>query len=87
MQLRGDPDAEAFGEWLLQVGHGQNSNENEEFEIPQEMQSPNVECLKNFIYPDIESSPPPLPLEYFLSQIILAPQNFDVNNMNKILLD
>ena len=86
MRLQGDSDAESFGEWLLEVGHGQNSDENGEIEIPQEMRSNDMEDLKDFIYPHINSSPPP-PAEYFLNRMILAPRNLDVNDMNEALLN
>ena len=84
MWLRGDSDAETFGEWLLEVGHGPNSDKNGEIEIPQEMRFDDIEDLKKFIYPGIASCPPP-PAEYFLNQMILAPRNFDVNDMNESL--
>ena len=34
MWLRDNPEAEEFREWLLQIGHGQNSDENGKIEIP-----------------------------------------------------
>ena len=86
MRLRDDPDAEQFAAWLLQIGCGENSDENGKVEIPQEMHLNDIESLMNFIYPDLNSSSPPPP-EYFLNHIILAPQNFDVNSVNETLLD
>ena len=37
MRLRDDPDAEEFGKWLLQIGHGQNLDKNIKITIPQEL--------------------------------------------------
>src|SRR6266446_5433043 len=50
------------------------------------MQSNDIESLMNFIYPHVDSSPSPPP-EYFLNQMILAPCNTDVNDVNNKLLD
>jgi PIF1-like helicase len=50
------------------------------------MHSDNIESLINFIYPDLNSCPPPPP-EYFLNCMILAPRNTDINSINKIILD
>ena len=85
MRLRNDPDADAFGTWLLDVGHGRNSDNNGDIDIPKDMLSANIEILMNFIYPNIDSSPPPSP-HYFLNRMILAPRNFDVNDINDSLL-
>ena len=66
MRLQNDPDAKAFGEWLSHshIGHSQNSDENSEIEIPQDMHSPDIQSLMKFIYPHIDSFPPPP--DYFL---------------------
>lgn len=86
MRLRDDPDAEQFAAWLLQIGCGENSDENHKVEIPQEMRTNNIESLMNFVYPDLDASPPPPP-EYFLNRMILAPRNTNVNSVNETLLD
>jgi hypothetical protein len=86
MRLRDDPDAEQFAAWLLQIGCGENSDENGKVEIPQEMRSNDIESLMNFVYPDLNSSSSPPP-EYFLNRMILAPRNTDVNSVNETLLD
>jgi PIF1-like helicase/DNA helicase Pif1-like protein len=86
MRLRHDPQAEEFAEWLLDIGHGRNSDENGEIQIPQNMCCNNIESLMNFVYPNLNSSPPPPP-DYFLNQLILAPLNSDVNAVNEALLD
>jgi hypothetical protein len=86
MRLRDDCDAEAFAEWLLKIGEGDNCDDNDEVEVPGDMRSPDMESLMNFVYPNLERSPPPPP-NYFSQRIILAPRNSDVNNVNEILLD
>ena len=86
MRLRDDPDAEQFAAWLLQIGCGENSDENGKVEIPQEMRTNDIESLMNFVYPNLDSSSPPPP-EYFLNRMILAPRNTDVNAVNETLLD
>jgi hypothetical protein len=86
MRLRNDPDAEEFGKWLLQIGHGQNSDDTNNILIPHDIRSKDIDSLMNFIYPDLHSCPPPPP-EYFLNRMILAPRNSDVNDVNDALLD
>ena len=86
MCLQNDPDAEEFGRWLLQIGHGHNSDENNKIEIPQAIRSENIESLINFVYPNLNSDPPPPP-DYFLNRMILAPRNSDVDDVNETLLD
>ena len=81
-----NPNAEKFAAWLLQIGCGENSDENGKVAIPQEMCSNDIESLMNFIYPDLDSSSLPLP-EYFLNHMILALQNTDINSVNETLLD
>ena len=66
MWLRDDLEVEEFGEWLLQIGHGQNSDKNSKIEIPQDICSDNIESLMNFIYPNLDSTSLPPP-EYFLN--------------------
>jgi hypothetical protein len=86
MRLRDDPDADDFGKWLLQIGHGQNSDDNNEIVIPQDIRSKDLDSLMNFIYPNLHSCPAPPP-QYFLNRMILAPRNSDVNDINDALLD
>jgi hypothetical protein len=86
MRLQDDPQAEDFARWLLEIGHGCNSDENGEIEIPQDMRTNDVETLMNFVYPNLDSVPPPPP-EYFLNRMILAPRNSDVDAVNETLLD
>jgi ATP-dependent exoDNAse (exonuclease V) alpha subunit len=86
MRLRDDPEAEEFGKWLLDVGHGRNSDENNKINISQEIRSKDIESLKNFVYPNLDSVPPPQ-ADYFLNRMILSPRNCDVDDINETLLD
>jgi len=74
MRLREDPEAEEFSKWLLDVGHGRNSNENGKIRIPNDMLVRNAHELIDSIYPGIDSQASPSP-EYFLNRMILAPRN------------
>ena len=89
MWLRDDPEADSFSKWLLKIGHGENIDENNEVEIPSDMRTTDTNSLMHFVYPNLElsSQANPPPANYFLQQIILAPQNSNVNVTNEILLD
>ena len=86
MRLRGDPNAAEFSQWLLDVGHGRNSNENGKVLIPNEMLVNDANDLVNSIYPGIDLPQPPSP-EYFLDRMILAPRNLDVSDVNNAILN
>ena len=89
MRLRNDPDAESFSKWLLMIGHGENTDDNNEVEIPLDMRTPDITSLIHFVYPNLELSSParPPPPDYFYQRIILAPRNSNVNDTNESLLD
>jgi hypothetical protein len=78
-------DAQVFAQWLLEVGHGQNMNTNSQVRFPDHMQVDNSDSLIASIYPGIDSIPP-LPPDYFLNRMILAPRNADVGDMNQKIL-
>ena len=50
------------------------------------MQAESANSLIASIYPAIDTTPPPPP-EYFLNQMILAPWNIDVGEINQAILD
>jgi hypothetical protein len=68
------------------IGRGENSDDTNKIEIPKDIRSNDITSLMNFIYPDLQSSPPPPP-DYFLNRMILAPRNSDVSDVNDTLLD
>ena len=73
MRLQHSPEDATFSQWLLDVGHGRNIDENEMIEIPPSMVTFNEDELINKIYTDIENLtflPPNI--DYFLDRAILA---------------
>ncbi|KAJ6462016.1 hypothetical protein C8R47DRAFT_993199, partial [Mycena vitilis] len=50
------------------------------------MECASSDALIDFIYPGINSLPPPPP-EYFMNRMILAPRNADVSEINGTVLD
>jgi len=86
MRLQRDPEGEEFSRWLLDVGHGQNSDERGKVLIPADMLVQDAASLIDFVYPGIDSPEPPPP-DYFLNQMILAPRNADVSDINDTILD
>ena len=85
MRLVGDPSAQEFSFWLLDIGHGHGCGEDGTILLLQQMVSPDLDAFVAEIYPDIGSNPPP-PAEYFLNRTILAPRNSDVDDLNNKLL-
>ena len=79
MRLQNSPEDAEFLQWLLDVGHGRNLDENSKINIPPSMVTFDEDELINRIYAGIENitSIPP-PLNYFLDHAILAPRNVDV---------
>ncbi|KAJ3502532.1 hypothetical protein NLJ89_g8846 [Agrocybe chaxingu] len=71
-----------FAEMLLDIGHGQGVSEDGNINLPEEMIAASANDLIDFIYPDVGTNPPP-PHDYFLNQMILAPRNSDVCNINE----
>ena len=61
-------------------------NTNSQIRFPDHMQVDNSESLTTSIYPGIDSIPPPPP-DYFLNQMILAPRNADVGDINQKILE
>jgi PIF1-like helicase len=49
------------------------------------METESVSSLIDFIYPSVNSNPPPLS-DYFLCGMILAPRNGDVDSINEEVL-
>ena len=87
MRLRQDgQDALDFAQWLLDVGHGRNHVNENKVQFPDYMRMESADSLIASIYPAIDTTPPPPP-EYFLNQMILAPRNIDVGEINQEILD
>ena len=78
-------DALDFTQWLLDVGHGHNHINENKVQFPDYMQAESADSLIASIYPAIDTTPPP-PHKYFLNQMILAPRNIDVDEINQEIL-
>ena len=87
MRLQHSPKDASFSRWLLEVGHGQNIDENGRIDIPQLMITLSEDELINKVYGDISTiSLTPPPVDYFLDHAILAPRNIDVQETNEKIL-
>ena len=87
MRLQNSPEEAEFAQWLLDVGHGRNIDQDSKVNIPPSMITFNEDELINRVYTDIENieiNPPPL--NYFLDHAILAPRNVDVRDTNEKIL-
>ena len=85
MRVASDPNAREFSSWLLDIGHGRGRTTDETICLPQEMATSDSETFINQVYPGIGSIPHP-PGDYFLDQMILAPRNSDVGDLNGHIL-
>ena len=86
MRLQSPEDIH-FSQWLLDVGHGRNLDNESKIELPHSIVTYDEDDLINKIYDGIEHieiTPPPL--DYFLDRAILAPRNIDVETTNEKLL-
>jgi hypothetical protein len=79
---RADPDSQHFASWLLDVGHGRNMAANSSICFPASMRVADEDSLIQSIYPGVDCEPP-LPPDYFLNRMILAPRNSDVHMLNQ----
>lgn len=86
MRLGRQDDDRHFSEWLINLGHGRLMAEDNTIEIAPDMISNSPNDLIDFIYPRVNSHPPPPP-EYFQHRMILAPRNDDVSDINQDVLD
>ena len=87
MRLELDETAQPFAQWLLDVGHGQETAEDTTIRLPNYMKVNDINSLIDFIYDDISSDNcPPPPPEYFLDRAILAARNDHVNEINTQVL-
>lgn len=80
-----DNESWIFAQWLLNTGHGRNTDADGTIYLPAHMHCSSSEALMDFIYPSIEQEGVPPP-SYFLKQIILAAWNSDVDKSNAVVL-
>lgn len=78
-----------FAKWLLDVGHGQNSDEAGFVQLPNSMRcGSTIQHLINAIYPGIQNIDPASNNDqYFQERTILSARNDDVDEVNKLILD
>lgn len=79
-----------FAQWLLDLGHGRNTNAAQNIELPKVMKLPSntVESMINTVYPGISTIPADHEQDkYFLERTILSARNDDVDELNQMLLD
>jgi hypothetical protein len=87
MRLNNDPDSQVFAQWLLDVGHGRNSDADSMVTIPDTMITHDLSTLIEAIYNGLsDNSNGPPPPDYFAHRTILAPRNGDVDIINKEVL-
>jgi hypothetical protein len=84
LETGGEDDRE-FASWLLDIGHGRHIREDGTISLRNGMECDSSSSLIDFVYPGINSTPPPPP-EYFLNRMILAPRNADVSEINEMVL-
>jgi PIF1-like helicase/Helicase len=87
MRLQQSPEDVKFSEWLLDVGHGRDIDDDGKILLPPSIVTFDEDELINKIYDGIDHiqlTPPPI--DYFLDHAILAPRNVDVQVTNEKLL-
>jgi hypothetical protein len=73
MRLQRSLDDIIYSQWLLDVGHGRNIDDDGNINIPKSMLCSNEEDLIDKIYGDITTIPlSPSPADYFLNHAILT---------------
>lgn len=85
MRLSQTVQDQEFAQWLLDVGHGRNIDDESNVNIPEDMICDTPTDLIDFIYPNVHCRPTPPP-DYFSQRMILAPRNADVSNINMEVL-
>ena len=86
MRLRHSPEDTLFAQWLLDIGHGRNIDDDSKVQLPQHMITHDENELIHSIYGDIANQGLPPSPEYFLHHAILAPRNVDVQETNAKIL-
>ncbi len=89
MRLEGSQDAEAFAQWLLDVGHGRGSDERSRVKLPHTIcDVQTLDDIITFVYAEIDSRNGhsiPLPT-YLLDRMILSARNEDASQINEEVL-
>jgi len=85
--MRLDEASHSFAEWLLDIGHGRNSDALDgHVVLPEDMLTTDIDTLIAKIYGSIEHEQHIPPPQYFSDRMILAARNGDVDEINKTVL-
>jgi hypothetical protein len=90
MRVQDDLEEMQFAKWLVNIGHGKNTDSNDNMVLPEQFHCAQntVQNLINEIYPGIQTAHClPHPDQYFSEQAILSARNADVNALNQTILD
>ena len=90
MRVQDDPEERQFAQWLMDIGHGRLTDDDDNVDIPSDFCCPHntVESLIEEIYPSITTPLHPPHIDQFFSErAILAARNADVNSLNHTILD
>jgi hypothetical protein len=82
-------DSHLFAQWLLDIGHGQSTsdeNTSTSITIPQLMCSTSENDLIQRVYGDMINQPHIPPTNFFHDRTILAPRNNDICRLNNTIL-
>jgi hypothetical protein len=88
MRVGVDAEEREFARWLIEVGHGQHTDETGNIVLPERFCCPEntVESLVQEIYSGIDQEPLP-PDHYFAERAILSAKNADVDELNRLILE
>jgi hypothetical protein len=89
MQVRDTHDSHLFAQWLLDIGHGQSTsdeNTSTSITIPQMMRSTSENDLIQQVYRDMINQPYIPPTDFFHDRAILAPRNDNIRRLNNTIL-
>ena len=90
MRVQDDPEERQFAQWLIDIGHGRLTDDDDNVDIPSDFCCPHntVESLIEEIYPSITTPLHPPHIDQFFSErAILSARNADVNSLNHTILD
>jgi ATP-dependent exoDNAse (exonuclease V) alpha subunit len=90
MRVRDTHDSHLFAQWLLDIGHGRTTsdeNTSSSITIPQLMRSTSENDLIQRVYGDMINQPHIPPADFFHDRVILAPRNDDIRRLNNTILD
>ena len=87
MRLGQDPAEQDFAQWLLDVGHGRQTDDDSNVTLPDSFHCAenSLQSLVHAIYPGVDQLPHP-PDQYFCERMLLTARNEDVHKTNAHVL-